>query len=247
MLLDRYRDLFRVPAIHATMLASIPGRLPIGIAGFAILLLVQNKSGSFVTAGVASALYVLGLATVAPLVGRAIDRAGPCPVLRLCALIYPAMLFALVALVNAQAHAFAIALCAYVAGAALPPVTICMRTLYPRVLTDPALLQTAYSVDSVIVESVFVIGPALAAMFLALGIPEGAVLIAALAAAVGTLWFNRTPVIRDLRSNNAWISSNDPVSISLIGRRPFLTALSEIWKIRSSERLTIAATSSPAA
>ncbi len=197
MLLDRYRDLFRVPAIHATMLASIPGRLPIGIAGFAILLLVQNKSGSFVTAGVASALYVLGLATVAPLVGRAIDRAGPCPVLRLCALIYPAMLFALVALVNAQAHAFAIALCAYVAGAALPPVTICMRTLYPRVLTDPALLQTAYSVDSVIVESVFVIGPALAAMFLALGIPEGAVLIAALAAAVGTLWFNRTPVIRD--------------------------------------------------
>ena len=197
MLLDRYRDLFRVPAIHATMLASIPGRLPIGIAGFAILLLVQNKSGSFITAGVASALYVLGLATVAPLVGRAIDRAGPCPVLRICALLYPVMLFALVALVNAQAHAFAIALCAYVAGAALPPVTICMRTLYPRVLTDPALLQTAYSVDSVIVESVFVIGPALVAMFLATGIPEGAVLLAALAAALGTLWFMRTPAIRD--------------------------------------------------
>ena len=197
MLLDRYRDLFRVPAIHATMLASIPGRLPIGIAGFAILLLVQNKSGSFVSAGVASSLYVLGLATVAPLVGRAIDRAGPRPVLRVCAFVYPAMLAALVALVGVGAHAFAIALCAYVAGAALPPVTICMRTLYPRVLTDPALLQTAYSVDSVIVESVFVVGPALVAMFLASGFPAGAVLLAALTAAVGTLWFMRTPVIRD--------------------------------------------------
>ena len=196
MLLDRYRDLFRVPAIHATMLASIPGRLPIGIAGFAILLLVQNKSGSFLTAGIASALYVLGLATVAPLVGRAIDRVGPCPVLRTCGVIYPAMLFALVVLVNTQAHALAIALCAYIAGAALPPVTICMRTLYPRVLTEPALLQTAYSVDSVIVESVFVIGPALVAMLLALGIPEGAVLLAALTAAAGTLWFMRTPAIR---------------------------------------------------
>lgn len=197
MLLDRYRDLLGVPTIRATLLASIPGRLPIGIAGFAILLLVQNKSGSFITAGVASALYVLGLASVAPLIGRAIDRIGPLPVLRLCLLVYPAMLLALVALVSLQANAVAIALCAYVAGAALPPVTICMRTLYPRVLTEPALLQTAYSVDSVIVESVFVIGPALVAMFLAMGIPEGAVLLAALSAGAGTLWFMRTPVIRD--------------------------------------------------
>lgn len=197
MLLDRYRDLFRVPAIHATMLASIPGRLPIGITGFAILLLVQHKSGSFITAGVASALYVLGLASVAPMIGRAIDRAGPLPVLRLCAAVYPVMLLALVALVSMQAHAFAIALCAYVAGAALPPITICMRTLYPRALTDPALLQTAYSVDSVIVESVFVMGPALVAMFLAYGFPEGAVLLAAAMAGVGTLWFARTPAIRE--------------------------------------------------
>jgi MFS family permease len=197
MFLDRYRALFRVPAIRATMVASIPGRLPIGIAGFAILLLVQNKSGSFVTAGLASALYVAGLASVAPMVGRIIDRAGPLPVLRVCALVYPVMLTALVGLVMLRAHALAIALCAYVAGAALPPVTICMRTLYPRVLTDAALLQTAYSVDSVLVESVFVIGPALVALFLAAGIPEGAVLLAALTAGAGTLWFARTPAIRD--------------------------------------------------
>ena len=197
MLLDRYRDLFRVPAIHATLLASIPGRLPIGITGFAILLMVQHRSGSFITAGVASGLYVAGLASVAPMIGRAIDRIGPLPVLRLCAVVYPLMLLALVALVSMQAHALAVALCAYVAGAALPPVTICMRTLYPRVLTDPALLQTAYSVDSVIVESVFVIGPALVALFLATGYPEGAVLLAAVSAVVGTLWFGRTPVIRD--------------------------------------------------
>ena len=182
MLLDRYRDLFRVPAIHATLLASIPGRLPIGITGFAILLMVQHRSGSFITAGVASGLYVAGLASVAPMIGRAIDRIGPLPVLRLCAVVYPLMLLALVALVSMQAHALAVALCAYVAGAALPPVTICMRTLYPRVLTDPALLQTAYSVDSVIVESVFVIGPALVALFLATGYPEGAVLLAAVSA-----------------------------------------------------------------
>jgi MFS family permease len=108
-MLDRYLDLLRVPAVRGTLAASIPGRLPIGIAGFAILLLVQNQSGSFVTAGVASALYVLGLASVAPLIGRMIDRVGPLPVLRLCVTIYPAMLVALVLLVKFDAHALAIA------------------------------------------------------------------------------------------------------------------------------------------
>ena len=193
---DRYRALFSVPEVRATLLASIPGRLPIGIAGFAILLLTQTKTGSFATAGTASALYVLGLATVAPLLGRTIDRSGPLNVLRICALVYPAMMIALVALISMRAHPLAIALCAYIAGAALPPITICMRTLYPRVLADAALLQTAFSVDSVVVESVFVIGPALVAFFLSAGLPEGAVLLAAVCGFAGTLWFMRVPPIR---------------------------------------------------
>jgi len=197
MLPQRYQDLFAMPAIRSAMLSSIAGRLPIGIAGFAILLLVQHRTGSFAHAGVASALYVLGLASVAPLLGRVIDRAGPATLLRACAIVYPAMLIALTALVTMNANALAIALCAFVAGAALPPVTICMRTLYPRALKDPALLQTAYSVDSVIVETVFVIGPALVAFFLAFGFPEGAVLLAALTGALGAAWFVRAPVIRD--------------------------------------------------
>ncbi|HET7157473.1 MAG TPA: MFS transporter, partial [Burkholderiales bacterium] len=193
----RYQNLFALPEIRSAMLSSMAGRLPIGIAGFAILLLVQHKTGSFALAGAASALYVLGLASVAPLLGRIIDRAGPAALLRACAIVYPAMLIALTALVTMNAHALAIALCALVAGAALPPVTICMRTLYPRVLKSPALLQTAFSVDSVIVETVFVIGPALVAFFLAFGFPEGAVLLAALTGSLGTVLFIRAPVIRD--------------------------------------------------
>ena len=196
-MLSRYRDLWRAPAVRQSLLASLPGRLPIGIAGFAILLLVQHKTGSFTLAGMASALYVLGLATIAPVAGRAMDSAGPRAVLRICVWVYPVVLTVLVALVHLRAPAAAIGLCAYVAGAALPPITIVMRTLYPRVLNDAALLQTAYSVDSVVVESVFVLGPALVALFLAAGLPEGAVLLAAFAAFTGTLWFMRVPPVRE--------------------------------------------------
>src|SRR5258708_40175855 len=57
--------------------ASIVGRLPIGMSGLAILFLVPGTSGSFATGGAAARCYVAGLACVAPAIRRVIDRHGP--------------------------------------------------------------------------------------------------------------------------------------------------------------------------
>jgi MFS family permease len=208
---QRYHDLFDVPQVRATLIASIVGRLPIGIAGLAILLFVQRRSGSFALAGSASALYVLGLAIVAPLLGRLIDRLGPRPVLGACALLYPAALVALAALVLSSVHGAALNAMAFVAGATLPPVSACVRALYPRLISEPALLHTAYSVDSAVVEIVFVLGPALVALCVGLGHPEAAVLLAALSAAAGCVVFIRAPAIR------AWSPSKSGAHRSWLG------------------------------
>jgi hypothetical protein len=53
--------------------ASLLGRLPIGVTGLAILLLVQTSSGSFALGGAAAGCYVSGLAVVAPMLGRLIE------------------------------------------------------------------------------------------------------------------------------------------------------------------------------
>lgn len=201
--LERYRRFFDVPGMGTTMLASVVGRLPIGVTGLAILLFVQGRSGSFAQAGTASAFYVIGLAVVAPLLGRLIDRSGPRQILMACSVTYPAALLGLVMLVLHAAHPAWVAACALVAGAALPPVTICMRTLYPRALGDVALLQTAYSVDSALVETVFIVGPALVALFVAAGHPAGAVVLAAACAAAGGVIFLRSPAIRDWAMSQA--------------------------------------------
>lgn len=170
--------------------------MPIGLAGLAILLFVQGRSGSFSLAGTASALYVLGLGLVAPLLGRLIDRLGPRPVLSVCAILYPAALVGLTALVLLSAHPAWVCTTAVLAGATLPPITACIRALYPRLLVDPALLQTAYSVDSAVVETVFILGPALVAACVATGHPEAAILLAALSAACGTAFFLRVAAVR---------------------------------------------------
>jgi hypothetical protein len=192
----RYSRLLSVPDLRAALLASVVGRLPMGIAGLAILLYVQSGTGSFATAGLVSAVYVLGLAGVAPLVGRMIDRLGPRPVLVLTATVYPAALVALVALVGQGAASGWVALAALAAGAMLPPVTICMRALFPRLLPDADQLQTAYSVDSILIETIFVAGPALIALFVAADQRGGAVLFAAGCAALGSVLFMRSPPIR---------------------------------------------------
>jgi MFS family permease len=219
--LSRYAELFRVPGLRATLAASALGRLPIGIATLAILLFLQSRTGSFALAGSAAALYVFGLAAVAPLLGRMIDRVGPRPVLTVSAVIYPAMLVTLVALTLEGADHVWIALAALAAGAAFPPITICMRALYPRLLPDSALLQTAYSVDSALIETVFIAGPMLVAFFVSIGRPYGSVLLAAVCAVVGNVIFLRSPAIRN------WVIHPGSDRRSLLGplRQPRLLAV----------------------
>lgn len=193
--LARYIALLREPELRRTFAASVLGRLPIGVSGLAILLLVQGASGSFARGGAAAACYVVGLAAVAPGLGRAIDRYGPHRILLASGLLFPASLIALIAAVEAQAALPALAFAA-MAGAAFPPISVCVRTYFRRRLGDDPLLAAAYSVESVLIEIIFIAGPMLVALFVAFMTAAAAVYFAAACGFAGTLLFLRTPALR---------------------------------------------------
>jgi predicted MFS family arabinose efflux permease len=193
--LQRYADLLRVPGVAHTIWVSLPGRLPIGMASLAMLLYVQNHSGSFAHAGTVAACYVLGLGVFAPFLGRLMDRFGPRPVLTASVVIYPLALLTLMVLVANAARMPWVVICALLAGALLPPITICMRALFPRLLTDAGQLQAAYAMDSALIELVFILGPGLVALFVAIGYPGGAVVLSAACGGLGALLFLRAPPI----------------------------------------------------
>jgi hypothetical protein len=146
--LARYAALLQAREMRLTIAASTVGRLPIGITGLAVLLLVQTATGSFARGGAATACYVIGLASVAP--GRLIDRTGPQLTLLACSVAFPAALLGLVAAVEARAHSVVIVMIAAAAGATFPPITVCMRTYFKQRLNDDTLLATAYSLESVL-------------------------------------------------------------------------------------------------
>lgn len=197
--LARYSALLEPREMRRTIAASIVGRLPIGITGLAILLLVQTTTGSFARGGAATGCYVAGLASLAPLLGRLIDRYGPRRTLLACGIAFPAALIALVAAVTLAAPAWSTLLLAAAAGACFPPITVCMRTYFKQRLGEDPLLGAAYSLESVLIELIFIVGPLLVALLVALANPALAVLFAAGCGCAGTLLFLRSPALRAWR------------------------------------------------
>ncbi|HWA37333.1 MAG TPA: MFS transporter [Burkholderiales bacterium] len=194
--LARYSALLAPRDLRQAFAVSVLGRLPIGITGLAILILIQGTTGSFSIGGLASGCYVAGLAAVAPVLGRLIDRYGPRLTLLASAVLFPAALIGLALSVRWGAPAAVMFALAAAAGAAFPPITVCMRTYLKRRFADDALLAAAYSLESVLIELIFIVGPIFVAVFVALATPTSAVVFAALSGFAGTILFLRSPAMR---------------------------------------------------
>lgn len=196
---NRYRALFTLPSARQIFAASLLGRLPIGVTGLAILLLMQTSSGSFALGGAAAGCYVTGLALVAPTLGRLIDRHGPRRILAACSVVFPCALLVLVGASGRAEFGWLAFTAAAAAGAAFPPITVCMRTYFRQSLADEALLSAAYSAESVLIEIIFIVGPLVVALLVAVAAPAAAVWFAAACGFAGTLLFVRTPALRTWR------------------------------------------------
>ena len=195
--LARYATLLEQPALRSAIAASFLGRLPIGIAGLAVLMLAQSTTGSFARGGAVAACYTAGLASLVPLLGRVIDRYGPRQVLLTCAFAFPSALVALIAALEAPVPLWIAFALAAIAGACFPPITVCMRTFFKQRLKEDTLLAAAYSLESVLIEMIFILGPVLVALFVALVSPAAAVLFAAACGCAGTLLFRRSRALAE--------------------------------------------------
>ena len=182
-----YGSILRVPGVATVVLATVIGRLPIGITGLAILLYVEEVSGSFASAGICAGALALGSAAGAPFQGRLVDRRGDGVLLPL-ALIHAGGLLLIWLLGAASAAVALLALASLVTGAALPPLSSVLRSRWPYLLeTEPRLVASAYALDSVMIELIFVLGPLLTTITVALVGAQYALVVSAACVLVGTV------------------------------------------------------------
>ena len=192
---NNYRAVLARPGATRLLSTALLGRMPQGMSSLAVLLLVRAATGSYAAAGVAVGAGALAGAVCGPLLGRLIDRigrrlvVGPASAVQAC--VYVALAFA----ARANAPAPVLVLCAALAGALVPPIAPVVRTLLRDLYDDHDVLETAYSMEAIAQETIWIIGPLFTTVVITLTSPTVAVAILGAIGLSGTLLFLRSPLL----------------------------------------------------
>lgn len=225
-----YRALFKtryVPSIAASMAFA---RLPTGVTTIVLVLFVSQHFGAAVS-GVATAAFTAGMAVFGPLFGRIVDKGHGPAILRILAICQMAAMIALVGGVSAGLPATPAILSSFLCGALMPPIAGVTRSLWPSML-DVQLVSTAYNFEVLIVDALYVTGPLLASVFVALGIPEWGLLLTTAGSMAGSLTLASLKPVNDHAKRNreriareTLCGENNAAEIKRDSRPPAKTAL----------------------
>lgn len=204
-----YRELFDVPGVRLFVPAALVGRMPMSMIGIGIVLLVSAVTGSYGIAGSVSATCAVAFAVTTPFVGRLADRLGQQRVLLPLLSLHALSMAALVGCVWMDLPSWTFFPAAAAVGASSPSLGAMVRARWSYVLrtddsvtaggdTEPAgstrertdattRLQVAYSLESVLDETVFVTGPVIVTMLVTLVDPLAGVAAAGTFAVGGGL------------------------------------------------------------
>lgn len=168
-----YRRLFAEPLLRGLAAADACARLPQGMLGITLLLVVAEHA-SMTTAGLAVAAYTLGQGVTGPVRGRLADRFGLGPVCAALGAGYAVALAGLLACSLARGPAGLLIAAAAAAGLIVPPLSPGMRSLWSRHAAAP-LRQAAFALDAAVFDLAYITGPVLASS-LATGLVPAAAL-----------------------------------------------------------------------
>jgi MFS family permease len=196
----RYVAVLRVPHVTALIAATLLARFPIGINALAIILYLRAERGSFAVAGAVAGALAAGSGVGAPVQGRLVDRFGQRRVLVPLGLAHGTALGLIVGSAAAGAAVLVRVACGFLAGFAIPPTSSVLRSMWPTLLRDrPELIPSAYALDSVLIELIFVLGPLLTAVVATLLSPPAALIVSAASVIAGTIMFTALPPSRAMQ------------------------------------------------
>ena len=187
-MLRPYRDVLARPGALRFTLAGLIARLPTPMVGLGIVLMISALYGSYGMAGRVSAVFVVVQAVCSPQLAKFVDRYGQAKVMRPAFAVACLGLAGLVAAAVQHASEPVLYATAAVSGATIGSVGALVRARWNAILTTPAEIHTAYSLESALDELTFIGGPVVAT-FLATGVtPWSALVVPIVALLVGGYW-----------------------------------------------------------
>ncbi|MCW2797801.1 MAG: major facilitator superfamily 1 [Nocardioides sp.] len=188
-MLTSYRRILAVPGALRFSLTGLVARLPISMVGLGIVLLVSAATGSYGVAGAVSAAYMVANAILAILQGQLVDRLGQARVLSFASAGFGVTMVLLIWSVEGEWPIVTSYVFAALAGASLPQIGSCVRARWSHVLAAPSEVQTAYALEAVADEAVFLLGPILVTVLATAVHPIAGLVTAIVTGVVGSLAF----------------------------------------------------------
>lgn len=190
-----YRDLLRTPGVARIIAAQLTARLPNGMTSLAVLLHIEQVTGSYGAAGLVLAATSIGQAVAGPVTSRWMGLWGMRRVLSITLTICAAAI-ATLALVRMPLPAYmALGL---IAGLSTPPIQSAVRTIYPK-MVNSRQLTPLFSLDASLQEIIWIIAPVLVTFVATqIGTVEALVLIVVILVG-GGVWFILSPEVGRVR------------------------------------------------
>ncbi|WP_051966619.1 MFS transporter [Kitasatospora mediocidica] len=188
-MLSSYRQIFAAPGSLAFSTTGFVSRLPISMTGIGIVTMLAELRGSYGVAGAVSATVAVSAAVLGPQVSRLVDRLGQRRVARPATVLTVLAAMALLLSAHFGAPDWVLFVCAAGMGC-MPSTGAMVRARWAHLYReDAAKLHTAYSLEAVVDEICFIVGPILAIGLATSVFPEAGLLLAVLFLAVGVVLF----------------------------------------------------------
>jgi MFS family permease len=195
-MLAKYRPVLATPGALRLILSALVARLPQGMAPLAVLLLVRDATHSYAIAGLAVGAEAFATAGCAPVFGRLVDRVGRRRVIAPLAGTQAVVYLLLVVAADAHAGAPVLVLLAALSGALLPPIAPVVRVLLRELFADVTVRDTAYSLEAVLQELIWMTGPLVVALLIAFTSASLAVGLLGAVCVTGVAVFLSSPLLR---------------------------------------------------
>jgi MFS family permease len=187
-MLTKYRQAFAGNSAWRFSTAGFIARLPISMVGIGVLMYVEAERGSYAIAGAVSGSIAIASAIGGPLSSRLIDKLGQHRVLPIQILIITICSIALVLLIPSSVPAPYLFIFSIGSGIAYPSIGALVRSRWTALLVSGPILLTAFSIESIIDELIFIVGPTIAATTSVKIHPAAPQVIAIFLLAGGGLW-----------------------------------------------------------
>ncbi|GAA1334586.1 MFS transporter [Streptomyces sanglieri] len=176
-----------LPGALRAFLPALIGRSALAMGGLALLLAVQDSTGSYTQAGFATAVFGIANVLAAPWRARAVDRFGQRIALTTMASGQASGFIALALITEAESVAdiWFLVLSAVV-GLTAPPLGAAMRMVWASLTTAGDQRTKAFSIDAVCEELLFVGGPVIITAVIVASSPSIGLWVTAAAVSLGT-------------------------------------------------------------